>query len=41
MAYASFKTRIGDLTGFASTDDVALSDWINDRLHLLKWKKQL
>ena len=30
MAYASFKTRIGDLTGFASTDDVALSDWIND-----------
>ena len=30
MAYASFKTRIGDLTGFASTDDTALSDWIND-----------
>ena len=24
MAYASFKTRIGDLTGFASTDDTAL-----------------
>jgi len=30
MAYASFKTRIGDLTGFASTDDTALSDWMND-----------
>jgi hypothetical protein len=30
MAYASFKTRIGDLTGFASTDDTALSDWLND-----------
>ena len=35
MAYASFKTRIGDLTGFASTDDVALSDWINDGIREL------
>ena len=25
---ADFKTRIDDLTGFASTDDVALSDWL-------------
>ena len=29
MAYASFKTRIGDLTGFASTEDNALQDWCN------------
>jgi len=35
MAYASFKTRIGDLTGFASTDDTALSDWINDGIREL------
>ena len=25
---ADFKTRIDDLTGFASTDDNALSDWL-------------
>ena len=35
MAYASFKTRIGDLTGFASTDDTALSDWMNDGIREL------
>jgi len=35
MAYTSFKTRIGDLTGFASTDDTALSDWINDGIREL------
>jgi len=26
---ADFKTRIDDLTGFASTDDTALSDWLS------------
>ena len=26
---ADFKTRIDDLTGFASTDDTALNDWLS------------
>ena len=26
---ADFKTRIDDLTGFGSTDDTALSDWLS------------
>ena len=25
---ADFKTRIDDLTGFGSTDDVAIVDWL-------------
>ena len=25
---ADFKTRIDDLTGFGSTDDVAIADWL-------------
>tara|TARA_Y100000593_G_C4288588_1_gene326990 strand:+ start:614 stop:1789 length:1176 start_codon:yes stop_codon:yes gene_type:complete len=27
---STFKVRVGDLTGFASTDDTALADWLNE-----------
>ena len=27
---ADFKTRIDDLTNFSSTDDIAISDWLNE-----------